>query len=74
MRALQTLKPLLQALAATALGVLAFGTFMQAGAGLETGLFAALVAAGALNVAATASLNAEAFHPTSGLPVGDCQP
>ena len=64
-------RPLLQALAFTGMGVLAFAGLDAAGFATEPSLFAALIVAGGLNIGALATLNGEVLHPTSGMPVGD---
>jgi hypothetical protein len=61
---IQTARPLLQALCATGLGIVAFGALSSAGFTLETSLIGALVLAGALNISALASLNGDGFLPT----------
>ena len=66
-----TMRPLVQALAVTCLGVLAFAGLSAAGLATEPSLFAALILAGGLNIGALATLNVEVFLPTSGMPVGD---
>ena len=62
---LRTAKPLLPALVSTGLGILAFAVASAAGFGLEPSLLAALALAGSVNIYALASLNGEAFLPTS---------
>ena len=64
-------RPLLQALAVTAIGVLAFAGLSAAGFAVEPSLFTALTVAGGLNIGALATLNGELLHPTSGMPVGE---
>jgi CHASE2 domain-containing sensor protein len=65
MRALiQAARPLLQALFATGLGIVAFATLSRIGFTLETSLIGALILAGALNISALASLNGDGFLPT----------
>ena len=71
MSALQTARPLLNALLTTALAVLAFAALSALGAGTEPSLTAALILAGLLNIGTLASLNGDAILPTSALPVGD---
>ena len=64
-------RPLVQALAVTGIGVLAFAGLSAAGLATEPSLFGALLVAGGLNIAALATLNGELLLPTSGMPVGD---
>lgn len=64
-------RPLFQALAVTGVGVLVFAGLDAAGFATEPSLFAALIVAAGLNIAALATLNGEILLPTSGMPVGD---
>ena len=64
-------RPVLQALAVTGVGVLAFAGLSAAGFATEPSLFAALIVAGGLNIGALATLNGELLLPTSGMPVGE---
>ena len=63
--------PIMNALASTALSVLAFALLRTAGAGVDTSLLSSMILAGLLNIRRLASLNCEALLPTCQQAVGE---